>query len=85
MVIAPIAVMFVVYWAAISVPKLGEIGRHGDFSYGIYLYHFPIVQCFKWGGFFKSSPWLSAFFIVLMTITLAIASWRLIEQPFLKR
>ena len=40
---APFAVTVIVYWLSIAVPRLVDIAKRGDFSYGIYLYHFPIV------------------------------------------
>jgi peptidoglycan/LPS O-acetylase OafA/YrhL len=33
-----------IYAAHIPLPLLNTFGRHGDFSYGIYLYHYPLQQ-----------------------------------------
>lgn len=53
-----------------------------DISYGIYLYAFPVQQLVinKTSLGFVPSMLLSA----LIVITLAIASWRLVEQPALQ-
>jgi len=63
---------------------LEHFGRYGDFSYGVYLYCFPIQQLLVM--YFR--PSLNAFtlFLVAFAITLAFAaiSWNFIEKPFLK-
>jgi len=33
-----------IYAAHIPIPLLNTFGRYGDFSYGIYLYHYPVQQ-----------------------------------------
>lgn len=56
----------------------------GDYSYGVYIYHYPVEQLFmKYiGGF--SVPGL---FAVSMPVVLVLAylSWRLVEWPALER
>ncbi|ABN56411.1 MULTISPECIES: acyltransferase family protein [Methanoculleus] len=44
-VAAVIAIPYLTIYAAhIPVPSLSTFGRPGDFSYGIYIYHYPIQQ-----------------------------------------
>ncbi len=59
-------------------------GRRGDLSYGIYLYGWPIEQLLA--RFFE--PWLNGnrlFLLAMLPVCgLAYASWKLVEQPFLR-
>lgn len=81
--VAPIAVGIIVYWAAIAAPYVGRASRYGDFSYGVYLYHWPVIQTFVALGLFAASP-SGAFFMALATVVaLAICSWYLLERRFL--
>ena len=61
-----------------------DVGRIGDFSYGIYLYAFPVQQTLI--HFFKASlnGWSLAFFALLATIPLAVFSWYVVEKPALR-
>lgn len=55
----------------------------GDHSYGIYLYHSPILQTFVWltGG---AIAWWQCFILTFATVVpFAILSWRYIEAPAL--
>jgi peptidoglycan/LPS O-acetylase OafA/YrhL len=58
-------------------------GRFGDFSYGIYLYAFPVQQTVL--TFFPNLPFvLSTLLTGLVTTALAVLSWHLIEKQALK-
>ena len=66
--------------------KLQEFGRRGDFSYGLYLYAWPVQQLllFYFGGVgWNPHTLFVAAFVV--TLGLAMVSWHLVEKPFLKR
>jgi peptidoglycan/LPS O-acetylase OafA/YrhL len=81
--VAPIAVGIIVYWAAIAAPYVGRASRYGDFSYGIYLYHWPVIQTFIALGLFAASPSGAAFVAIATVLALAICSWYLLERRFL--
>ena len=64
--------------------KLHNFGKYGDFSYGIYIYGFPLQQMISnifnnqlthWENFLLSFPF---------TLIFAIISWYLIEKRALK-
>jgi peptidoglycan/LPS O-acetylase OafA/YrhL len=82
---APLAVTAVVYWAAISGPRLPSAAKHGDFSYGIYLYHFPLIQTFLALGLYQRSPLAGWITTVVVVALCAAISWRVVENPFLHR
>lgn len=81
---APLAVTLIVAWMAFSMPKVGNVGKYGDFSFGIYLFHVPIIQSLIAVGIFGTSPWLAALLALLCTVMLAIFSWNFIEKPCLR-
>ncbi len=60
--------------------RILEYNRLGDYSYGVYIYAFPVQQCAMhlWPAF---GP--IALFGVAMAVTLALAvlSWHVVEQP----
>lgn len=68
----------------LSSNALGRfIATRGDYSYGIYLYAFPVQQTLLW---WRPSLSFGAFLIatLVITATLAMASWHLVEQPALR-
>lgn len=66
-------------------PYMGRFGRSGDFSYGIYIVHFPILQALIATGLPRYS--LTAFLLiaVLAVLTTAALLWHLVEKRFLRR
>lgn len=64
---------------------VGNFGKYGDFSYGFYIVHFPVIQLFIYEGWFKESPWCFLLAVILVTMTGAIAMWHLVEKRFLLR
>lgn len=84
-IIKPIAFGFMVFYFAYTVEFLNNFGKYGDFTYGIYIYHFPIIQVFSYLGFFKHYPYLSSISVILTTITLAVFSWYFLELKFLSK
>ncbi len=62
--------------------RLHSAARYGDFSYGTYLYAWPVQQCIiLFTG--VSRPWPLFLMATIATAPFAIASWYLIERPFL--
>lgn len=71
----------VVLWIAFLPSRAGQaFARTGDYSYGIYIFHFPILQTIH-----MSFPGIgpAALFVVGMAATLPMAalSWHWIEKP----
>jgi peptidoglycan/LPS O-acetylase OafA/YrhL len=81
--IAPFILAYLSIGASIFLPFY-KFGQSGDYSYGLYIYTYPIQQTIY---FFK--PDVSnvfAFFALSLIFTLPFSwlSWKLIEQPCLK-
>lgn len=75
----------VVMSAAYSNPLLaGQLLHHQDVSYGVYLYHIPIINLLV-----ETMPELrdvkGLAICVVLTGGAAVVSWRWIEKPFLRR
>jgi len=83
--VQPLALGMVVVYVACLFPYLGNFGKYGDFSYGIYIVHFPILQLLIAHGTFKSAPWSSLLLAVALVMITAILLWHFIEKPFLRR
>lgn len=64
---------------------MGNFGKYGDFSYGVYILHFPIIQCLLYSGWLSDHPWYFLLAVILITTGSAIALWHLVEKRFLFR
>lgn len=81
-VLMPLLVYVVVFVGMLKIPPI-PLYRRGDYSYGIYLYGYPIQQGLS-ALYPVTSPVLH-FLITLPVITLvAMFSWHCIEKPILK-
>lgn len=69
--------------AAYTRPSLGLALGGNDISYGLYLWHMPVIGCWLYVGGAKS--YLGIVACLTVTAALAMLSWRLIEAPALKR
>lgn len=76
----------------LAVTPLQAMGR---LSYGMYLFHGPVIEMARKGGLDPVSfspqsgavwPWALGFTIAVLLVTMALAevSWRIVETPFLK-
>ncbi len=81
----PISLAVIVIFAALLFPYLGNWGRFGDMSYGVYIYHFPMIQIFTAFSLFTIHPWLGFIVLIAAILFTAFLSYRYIERPFLKR
>lgn len=79
----PVFVYLVAYAGMLRLPAVPLFDR-GDYSYGVYLYHFPILQALQHVFGFRS--WLLLAMIAIVPVTaMAMFSWHLIEKPILKQ
>lgn len=79
-----VAFPYLVLWFAYHLP-FRSVGRKRDFSYGIYIYAWPVQQLGAHFG--ATSLGLLAYMAISAagTLVLAISSWYLIESPALRR
>jgi peptidoglycan/LPS O-acetylase OafA/YrhL len=64
---------------------VGNFGKYGDFSYGFYILHFPIIQLYLGAGWFDGRPWTFLCAVMATTALGAVALWHLVEKRFLAR
>lgn len=71
-----------IYLAHLRVPGLARAGRAGDFSYGVYIFSFPLQQLIIWRYPGLSVP---AFALLSLagSLALGVLSWHFIEAPAL--
>jgi peptidoglycan/LPS O-acetylase OafA/YrhL len=79
----PIAIGALVLCFALYFPHSQGPTRYGDFSYGLYVLHFPVVQTLVYYGFFSRCPWLASVAALSIALLLAVAAWNWVEKPFL--
>jgi peptidoglycan/LPS O-acetylase OafA/YrhL len=72
----------VTFAAAFSANTLSDrLLRRNDISYGVYIYHGPVINLLLATGL--GAAWMSLPLAVVATIGLAYASWREVEKPAL--
>jgi peptidoglycan/LPS O-acetylase OafA/YrhL len=85
-ILRPLALSIIVFYLAYSFKMFNNWGKYGDFSYGIYIFHFPVIQLIINDGLFeKFNPVMILFLIIFIVIVTAVLSWNLLEKRFLKR
>jgi peptidoglycan/LPS O-acetylase OafA/YrhL len=60
-----------------------KTGKYGDFTYGIYVFAFPVQQMLI-SSKLTTKPYQLFLYSIILVVPLAIASWHLIEKKFLK-
>ncbi len=83
--IYPAALAVAVIYFATCIPYLGNFAKFGDFSYGLYIYHYPILQIIAAIGLFAGTPWLAFTTGMILAIVASYLSWHLLERPMLPR
>jgi peptidoglycan/LPS O-acetylase OafA/YrhL len=79
----PAAVAALTLGAALLLPQIKGPTRWGDFSYGTYILHYPIVQIVVAAGLFSTHPWAALLLTVCVVAVAATLSWFFIEKPAL--
>jgi peptidoglycan/LPS O-acetylase OafA/YrhL len=75
-----LATAYIIFFVAFLPPKC-RLYRYGDFSYGIYLYGFPVEQYYATIVTNNFLAYLAA--SIATTAFLAVFSWFLVEKPAL--
>ncbi len=84
-VIEPVAFSSIVLLCCTSLCREIKISQFGDLSYGIYLYHWPIIQVLQYAGIFNVNAFAGLALTIILTVALAYTSWNLLESRFLQR
>ncbi len=71
---------FIIAFAYLPI-KFTELIKRNDLSYGVYIYHMPIVNLFIYMGYIGSSWYY--LMAIIFTYLFALLSWRYVERPAL--
>ena len=79
-----IMLAYFVFWAAyVKIPQLNGLQSVSDISYGIYIYHWAIMQWLN-HVYPDMGPWQLIAIAGPLTILISMASWRWVEKPMLR-
>ena len=81
-----IALTYWVFWLGFCIRRRSILryNRLGDFSYGFYIYAYPMQQMVAW-ALGEHDPWINVVMAAPLTLACAILSWNLVEKPALER
>lgn len=82
--ILPISLALIVVYIAIGSVNFGNFARYGDFSYGVYIWHYPVIQTLIVFEAFRN-PWEGFVYSLGIVFLLSILSWHFIEKPTLRK
>jgi len=70
------------FFIAYSSPEISDyVLRRNDISYGVYIYHIPIINIFIYYGYVGSTG--NFISMIILTIMVATFSWVIVERPSL--
>jgi len=78
----PISLAVFIISFATQLKYLGNFSKFGDLSFGIYIWHFPVIQIFINYSLFNNLL-LGLILFAFTLIFIALISWYFIEKPFL--
>jgi peptidoglycan/LPS O-acetylase OafA/YrhL len=77
--------VYVILWAAVRLPaSLHWVGQRNDYSYGVYIYAFPVQQSLAELGVNRIGLLGYTLVSMIVTFALAVASWHLVEKRALQ-
>ena len=78
------AFAYLVLYLAVALPaRLARIGHTRDYSYGVYIYGYPVQQVLVLVGAAQFGEWPFFAFSVVGALALAVPSWHFVERPAL--
>jgi peptidoglycan/LPS O-acetylase OafA/YrhL len=83
LVLSAIFLVYPLIWLGIHLP-FARVGAVNDYSYGIYIYAFPIQQLLVLWGVNRWGYWPYTFVTLCLVVPCAVASWWIIEKHALK-
>ncbi|GHU03353.1 hypothetical protein FACS1894147_07150 [Spirochaetia bacterium] len=81
----PVSLGLIIMFIAFNFKRLNNIGKQIDFSYGVYIFHWPIMQLLVAFGVLNFHKQLSVLLMLGSVFSVAYVSWQFLERKFLKR
>jgi peptidoglycan/LPS O-acetylase OafA/YrhL len=81
----PIGLGILIMYSAFNFPIINNIGKNGDYSYGVYIFHFPIIQLLISAGYFNLNKNITLLLVFGAVFGISYLSWHLLEKKVLKR
>jgi len=79
------AYAYLLIYLGVALPRrLGRVGRGRDYSYGIYIYAFPVQQVLALVGVAEYGMSSYILLSVIGTMLFAVPSWHLVEKPAMR-
>lgn len=83
--LTPAALGYLVIYAGERISLGRKLIPFGDLSYGLYIWHFPVIQLLLHLHGPDFSVWSFVLQAVIISIAMAFLSWHYVEKPFLRR
>ena len=83
--ISAIPTLYIMLYIGVSKLPPMPLFRHGDYSYGIYLYGWPIMQAVRATLPIAQHPLLLWAFSMPLIILVSMLSWHFVEKPILRQ
>ncbi len=81
--VRPPAIAGLTLGAALLLPHIKGPTRWGDFSYGTYVLHWPLIQLVVATGLYRAHPWIGFLASTTLIAFGAVSSWFVVEKPAL--
>lgn len=83
--IEPLCLAIIIIGFAYNCKYFSWMRKYDNIAYGIYLFHFPVIQLVVHWGIDKMNIYFAFALVVLITLLLSLFSWFIIEKPILKK
>lgn len=81
LLLKPMSIAVFTLYFAICIPQLIDLSKMGDISYGIYVFHFPLLHVAAYFVMNGWSPHVAFAWTTAIVFVVSFLSWRLIERP----
>lgn len=78
--IEPVLIGLLILILFIKTKTLISFRKFGDISYGVYIFHFPIIQIIASQIGFDKNPIVMSVLVLVVTFVLSFLSWHLLEK-----
>lgn len=82
--IEPLCMAIVIIGFAYNCRWFVWMRKYDNISYGIYLFHYPVIQLVVYWGLPQRSHLMALVVVLAMTVSLSLLSWYFIERPVMR-